>query len=142
MQYWCAPSLPGASVYPSPAASVGPYGVPGGGVIISCQFGDSSGDSLAALVRNGETNSVHVLRSGGWTRVLAMSDLDGPTVDPVSIVNLWCLDGVLVADVAFRKSVGLDSPVSTAYVLNYFLPLNVSGARFCLFSLMYVPGAM
>ena len=103
VQFWCAPRSPSSTVYRSDRAGYGPITVPG--ALLDLQFGDDSGDWLAALSQLPDaTQGVFLLNSSGvFQAPPVVSGLLGDGNVLLRVQNLWVVEGFLLVDVLARR---------------------------------------
>jgi len=110
VQFWCAPRAPSSTVYRSERAGYGPTTVPG--ALLSLQFGDGTGDWLAALSQLADgTQGVFLLNSSGIYQtppVVTALLGDGNTL--LRLENLWVVEGFLLVDVLARRLTAYTDP--------------------------------
>lgn len=106
VQMYCAPQVPGATVYvvSSTVAGYGPYTLPGD--VMDAAFLDDLASTLALLLRVGSADAVYFMTRTGLAALPAIA-VPAP-YRLVRVVSMWPVEGVLVADVVVRSFAGTD----------------------------------
>ena len=125
--YWCAPLMAHSPVYRSDVE--GFSGTILNGTVTTLQFGDDSGEWLAALVQLvGGGQAVHVVsRASGVQQTPPLTDLmDGEHV-LMRVENMWIVEGAVLVDLVTRhmtstqdRDSGLQSARSSSEAMHAF----------------------
>jgi len=112
VQFWCVPRSPSSAVYRSDRPGYGPTTVPG--ALLDLQFGDDTGDWLAAMAQLDDgSQGVFLVNSSGLfqTPAIVQSLLgDGNTM--LRLENLWLVEGFILVDVLARRLNAYTDPVT------------------------------
>ncbi len=112
VQFWCAPRSPSSTVYRSDRAGYGPITVPG--ALLDLQFGDGTGDWLAALsqLEDGSQGVFLLNSSGKFQTPPVVSGLLGDGNTLLRVENLWVVEGFLLVDVLARRLTAYVDPTT------------------------------
>lgn len=128
---WCAPLMAQSPVY---RVESGGYSWPVPGSPLSVQFGDDTGDWLAALVQLGAIQAVYIIRSSGVSATPALDAVLDADHVLMRVENMWLVEGAVLVDLVTRHMVssedrdtGRKSARSTAEAVHVFLRPSSTG---------------
>lgn len=116
VRLYCAPQVPGASVYAvtGAAAGYGPFTLPGD--VMDAAFLDAAGATLALLLRIHDADTVYLMDAAGLRALPPVAPLVPRTQALVRLVSMWAVEGGLVLDAVVR---GFDGTAMVGSMLNF-----------------------
>ena len=125
--FWCAPRNAGSPVYRSESQGLGPVVVPG--TLLALQFGDDSGEWLAALTQEtAGVQTAYVVSRAGISALPALRTVMDPDHELMRVENLWVIEGAIVVDLVTRHmtsfrdgDTGHQSARSEAEAMHFFV---------------------
>ena len=112
VQFWCVPRAPSSTLYRSQRVGYGPVAVPG--ALLDLQFGDDTGDWLAAMAQlaDGSQGVFLVNASGLFQTPPILQTLLGSENTMLRLENLWAVEGFILVDVLARQLDAFTDPVT------------------------------
>jgi hypothetical protein len=105
VRFWCAPLMGSAGVYRNVSSAYGPVDLPGS--VLSAQFGDDTGEWVAALVQppGGAQQRVVVVNRTGVFEAPGWDDRMARTQVLMRVENMWVVEGAILVDLVTRHVV-------------------------------------
>lgn len=112
--FWCAPLMSSSGVYRNESSG---YTGTLPGTVLSLQFGDDTGEWVAGLVQQSDSQKVYLVNRTGVYPTPSLTDRLGTDQVLMRVENMWAVEGGILVDLVTRRMVATGS-MATGMGLN------------------------